>query len=67
VTVALEGEAEIVKSTPVPLSEADCGLPLDESSLTVSAPVRVPVAVGENVTLTVQLLPAARVEEQVFV
>src|SRR5438105_14043762 len=43
VMLALEGEAEMAKSTPVPLSEVDCGLPLDASSLTVSLPVRVPV------------------------
>ena len=67
VTLALEGEAEMAKSTPVPLSEVDCGLPLDASSLTVSVPVRVPVILGVNVTLTVQLAPGAKVEEQLFV
>jgi len=67
VTAALVGEAEIVKSTPVPVREADCVLPLTESSVTVSVPVRVPGAVGENVMLTVQLALGARVEVQVFV
>ncbi len=67
VTAALVGEAEIVKSAPVPVREAVCTLPLTESSVTVRVPVRVPVAVGENVTLIVQLVPAARVDVQVLV
>ena len=33
----------------------------------VSEPVRVPVVVGWNVTLTVQLAPAAMLDPQVFV
>ena len=67
VTVALEGEAETAKSTPVPVREVDCELPPVESSLTVRVPVRVPATVGLNVTFTVQLELAAKVEEQVVV
>jgi hypothetical protein len=67
VTAALVGDDETVKSAPVPVIEADCMLPLTESSVTVSVPVRVPVAVGENVMLTVQLVLGAKVEVQVFV
>ena len=36
-------------------------------SVTVNAALRVPVAVGVNVTLMVQLAPAATLEPQVFV
>lgn len=67
VTAVLVGDAEIVKSAPVPVREADCVLPLTESSITVSVPVRVPVAVGENLMLTVQLVLGARVDVQVLV
>jgi hypothetical protein len=67
VTLALEGEAAILKSTPVPLRETDWGLPVVESSLNISVPARVPVTVGVNVTFTVQLPLTARVEVQVFV
>jgi hypothetical protein len=67
VTLALDGDTDIEKSTPVPVSEAVWVLPLVESSVTISAPVLVPVVVGENVTLMMQLVATARVEEQVFV
>jgi len=51
---------------PVPVSEAVCGLP-GASSLTVSAPLRVPPAVGIKVTLIVQFEPAIRLAPHVFV
>ena len=43
---------------PVPLKPIDCGLPV-ALSVTEIAAVRVPPAVGENVALTEQALPAA--------
>ena len=49
---------------PVPVSDTTCGLPL-ALSLTVSEPVRVPVAVGLNLTLIVQLPRTARELPQV--
>ena len=51
---------------PVPLSETICGLPA-ASSATLSVPVRVPPAVGVNVTLIVQFAPAARLVPQLLV
>ena len=51
---------------PVPVRLAVWGLLL-ASSTTVSAPLRVPVAVGVNVTLIVQLAKAARLVPQVLV
>jgi hypothetical protein len=51
---------------PVPLSEVFCGLPA-ASSVALSVPVRVPPAVGVNVTLIVQFVPGARVAPQLFV
>jgi hypothetical protein len=39
---------------PVPLREIDCGLP-EALSVIMIVPVRVPAAVGVNVTLIVQL------------
>jgi hypothetical protein len=45
---------------PVPVRETLCGLPA-ALSVTVTLAVRVPIAVGLNVTLIVQLAPAARV------
>jgi len=53
-----------VAVAPVPVSETTCGLPL-ALSLTVSEPVRVPVVVGLNLMLIVQLPPTAREEPQV--
>ena len=47
-------------ATPVPVSETDCGL-APPSSLTRSKAVRVPEAVGLNVTLIVQPGPTASV------
>ena len=43
--------------TPLPPNAAVCGLPL-ALSVTATLAVRVPVAVGLNVTLIVQLAPA---------
>jgi hypothetical protein len=51
---------------PVPLRLAVCGLPA-ASSLTLSVPLRVPVAVGLKVTVIGQLAPAASVLGQVLV
>ena len=51
---------------PVPVRLADCGL-LVALSVTVNVPPCVPVAVGVNVTLMVQLEPAATPEPQLFV
>jgi hypothetical protein len=53
------GERAAIALTPVPDSEAVCGLPFSASSLIVSVPVRVPVVVGVKETLTVQVPPAA--------
>jgi hypothetical protein len=63
-TVTADG-AVTVKSVPVPLSATVCGLPL-ASSVTVSVPVRLPVAVGLNVTLGWQLDAAVRVAPHGF-
>ena len=49
---------------PVPVRATTCGLLL-ALSWTVSDPVRVPVAVGLNLMLIVQLLPTARELPQV--
>ena len=55
-----------VKSVPVPVSEIVCGLPL-ASSVTLRVPVRLPVAVGLNVTAIVQVIPAGTEAPHVFV
>jgi hypothetical protein len=63
-TLTVVGDAAIVKSgvvpVPVPVSVAVCGL-LASLSATLSVAVTAPVAVGLNVTLIVQLAPAANV------
>ncbi len=51
---------------PVPVSVTDCGL-AGSTSLIVSAALLVPIAVGLNVTLIVQLDLAATLVPQVFV
>jgi hypothetical protein len=56
-TVTVAGAVK-VKSQPVPVNGAVCGLP-PAVSVTVSVPVRPPTAVGANVTLITQLAPAA--------
>ena len=48
--------------TPVPLRATDCGLP-EALSVKVRLALRLPVAVGEKVTLMVQEAPAASVLE----
>jgi hypothetical protein len=55
-----------LKSSPVPVSETVCGLSA-ALSVRVIAPVRLPVAVGLNVTLIVQLAFTARLAPQLFV
>lgn len=52
--------AASVKSQPVPERGTVCGLP-PALSVIVSVPLRAPTAVGANVTLIVQLVPAANV------
>jgi len=54
----------LVVLPPVPVSDTTCGLPL-ALSLTMSEPVRVPVAVGLNLMLIVQLPLTARELPQV--
>jgi hypothetical protein len=54
------------KSIPLPERAAVCGLP-GALSVMVAAPVRVPVAVGVNVTLIVQFALAASDAPQVLV
>src|SRR5436190_20599958 len=51
---------------PIPLSVTFCGLPA-ALSLMLTAAVRVPLAVGLNVTLIPQLAPAANELPQVWV
>src|SRR5437016_14500472 len=53
-------------AAPVPVMLMVCGLPA-MLSVIVTAPVRMPVAVGVNVTLMVQLAPAATDVPQVLV
>jgi hypothetical protein len=52
--------------TPVPVRPMLCGLP-DALSAIATVPVRVPLAVGLNVTLIVQFPPAATEPPQLFV
>jgi hypothetical protein len=52
-------------SEPVPVRLTDCGLPA-ALSVIVRAALRVPVAVGVNVTLMLQLAPAATLVPQLF-
>jgi hypothetical protein len=56
---------ERVTRVPVPVRLIFCGFPL-ALSVNVSIPLRVPIAVGWNATLTVQLDPEARRAPQVF-
>ena len=64
-TVDVAAELVIVKSVPTPDNAMDCGVPV-ALSLTVSAPVRLPEAVGANVTLMLQVDVGARLEEQLL-
>ena len=70
VTLSEAGAAARVKlgvvETPVPDKLAVCGLPV-ALSVSVIVPVRVPAAVGVNVTLMEQLAPAASEVPQVLV
>jgi hypothetical protein len=50
----------------VPVRLTDCGLP-EALSVIVKLAVRLPAAVGVNVTLMVQFAPAATLEPQVLV
>lgn len=54
------------KSVPEPVRAAFCGL-LAALSVTVTLAARLPVAVGLNVTLTVQFALAATLEPHVLV
>src|SRR5205823_14947150 len=51
---------------PVPVRPAVCGLP-EALSVTLKLPVRVPDAVGENVTLMAQFPPTAKEPPQLLV
>ncbi len=62
----LVGERVTAGAIPVPLRLTLCGLPA-ALSVIETVPVRVPVAVGVNVTLIVQLAAAATDAPQVFV
>src|SRR5258708_9997162 len=68
--VAEVGEAKREKSPvagePVPVRLTDCGLP-EALSVMLRVPVRLPDAVGVNVTLMVQFAPAATELPQVLV
>ncbi len=54
------------ETTPVPLKATDCGLPGALSAID-NVPVRVPICVGLNVTLIVQLARGATLEPQLWV
>ena len=56
----------VTGTTPFPVSATVCGL-LMAPSVNVKVPERVPVVVGANVTLTVQVAPAASELEHVLV
>jgi hypothetical protein len=60
------GEVDREKPRPVPESATVCGLP-EAVSITASAPVLAPAAVGANVTLIVQPAPAGRELPQLLV
>jgi hypothetical protein len=63
----LPGERLIAAALmPMPVSETVCGLPTALSEI-MMAPVRVPVAVGVNVTRILQLDKAARLLPQLLV
>jgi len=64
--VRLVGDRLTTAPSPVPLRPTLCGLPA-ASSVIVIAPVRLPTAVGVNVTLIVQFPLAATDAPQVFV
>jgi hypothetical protein len=61
----LLGDRLTVAEVPVPQRLRDWGLPL-ALSVKLTEADRLPLAVGSNVTLTVQLAPAATEVPQVF-
>jgi hypothetical protein len=65
--VSEEGENAPFGEIPTPERLTVCGLPPKASSAMVTIPVRLPVAVGLNVTLIEQLAPPARVVPQLLV
>ena len=69
VKVRLTGDRPTMGPVPVPLRTTFCVLPATPLllSVTVNVPVRLPSAVGLNVTLIVQLAPAATLVPQVSV
>ena len=64
--VRVVGESVTLGAVPVPVRGTVCGLPA-ALSVRLRAAVRVPVAVGLNVILNVQLLPTAKLVVQVVV
>jgi len=66
VKVRLAGDNVTEGAVPLPLNDTLCGLPL-ALSVMVIAPLRVPTAVGVNITEIVQLAPTLRLFPQVFV
>ena len=64
--VRLVGEKVTAGAVPVPVNETVCGLPL-ALSVTETAPVREPVAVGAKVTEIVQVPATATEAPQVLV
>ena len=60
------GANPAIGTVPVPVKPTDCGLP-EALSVMLTEALRVPVAVGLNVTLIEQLAPAATLVPQVFV
>ena len=53
-------------AVPLPVTATVCGLPVASSAIVIDA-LRVPADMGANVTLIVQLDPAARVDPQPLV
>ncbi len=56
----------MTRAVPVPVSETVCAL-FEAVSVTVSVPLRVPLAVGVKVTFTIQLELTATLGPQVLV
>ena len=65
VRLPLDSPTAGIELAPVPLRLTACGLPLPLSVIVTDA-LRVPVAVGVNVTLRVQFPPAATLVPQLF-
>src|SRR5256884_521796 len=66
VSEAGERLAVVVDAVPVPVRPAVCGLS-EALSVTLKLPVRVPDAVGENVTLMAQFPPTAKEPPQLLI